>query len=240
MAELNQWAANFEAVLNDNQGQRLTATLINGLMYHVLTTLNTAQPTAPPQQNVAFVQTKLVDPLTVTQTFGDVTMAAVSLKTALEIGLRDLHEEHWKETEDYRNHTELKPDYGTLQEYEDKGMLQVFVMFPNKQLGQPQAVGNFICYFHRSTHNGELVANEDAIFVKKEWRGKSRSDAFIKFIHQSLADAGVKELRVEVKLTNRVGDMLLRRYGYQHVADRLSKRLDRPLYRALDVERDAA
>lgn len=223
-----QWLDHIERTLTENQGHRLTPAMMNGLMFAMATTLPPFAADEPRPEIQA--PPRLVEPLVAHESFSEVFFTTASLAYGLEHGLQNLHELHWQETEGYRNDDVLKPDYETLAQYEAAGRLQLFLMLKKDQADpSTQAVGNFICYFDRSTHDGKLIATEDALFVLKEWRNQSRASSFIKYIHLALADAGIKELRVETKIANKAGDLLQRRFGYEHVANRYVKRLDKML-----------
>lgn len=229
-----QWIQHIESVLVENQGQRLTPVVINGLLLQIAGSLPPFAADAPAP--VPAPPDRLLPPnLRLSERFSEVTFATAPLKVALGNGLRELHELHWQETEGYRNDLELKPDYELMQRMEDAGRFLLFVMLTQSDPGAtPELIGNFMVYIDRSTHTGLLVAREDTIFVKKEWRGQGRATAFMNFIHGALAKLGVTELRVDCKTSNHVAELLKRRHGYEEVSVGLVKRLDRPLYRPLE------
>ena len=239
-----QWIKHFESVLSDNRDNRLTTAVINGLIFAVSSTLPPFAADQPPAAATGGTQVnRLLPPnIRASEKFSEVAFAVWPLETALDHGLPELHELHWQETEGYRNDLPLKPDYGLMQAMEAQGRFLLFVMcaIPNGGDVVGELVGNFMVYIDRSTHTGLLVAREDTIFVKKEWRGQGRATAFIEFIHATLAKLGVTELRIDCKTSNHVGELMKRRHGYEHVSNGYVKRLDRSLYAPLEAVKASA
>lgn len=130
--------------------------------------------------------------------------------------LRPLHQAHWEETEGYRHGLELNPDYGRIIDYESRGMYRLFTLRADGEL-----VGNIGIYFNWSTHTQKKIASEDTLFVRKDHRGK-----VTKWFHDEVENAlkamGVSEIRITVKMTNRVGK-LMQRWGYKPVAVEMVK-----------------
>ena len=239
-----QWIKHFESVLSDNRDNRLTTAVINGLIFAVSSTLPPFAADQPPAAAAGGTQVnRLLPPdIRAHETFSEVSFTVTPLKMALQNGgLQEMHQLHWQETEDYRNDIPLQADYDLMQAMEDQGRFLLFVMYRyDASQSLTELLGNFMVYIDRSTHTGKLVAREDTIFVRKEWRGKGRGNAFIEFIHGTMAQLGVTELRATVKTMNHVGELLQRRHGYEEVGRLLVKRLDRPLYAPLEAVKASA
>ena len=79
-----------------------------------------------------------------------------------------------------------------------------------------RAAGYSNIYVTNDMHNGDLIAQEDTIYVLPEHR-KGAGRMLIKAVHAELKQRGVKRLNVTTMTDLRVSK-LLSRMGYQHVA----------------------
>ena len=85
------------------------------------------------------------------------------------------------------------------------------------------AVGYSNIYVTNDMHNGDLIAQEDTIYVLPEHR-KGAGRMLIKAVHEELKRRGVKRLNVTTMTDLRVSK-LLSRMGYQHVAHAMTLKL---------------
>lgn len=92
-----------------------------------------------------------------------------------------------------------------------EGWLLTFVL---RHYGK--AVGYSNMYLTNDMHNGELVAQEDTIFVVPEHRNGS-GRLLARFVHDELKRRGVKRLNVTTATDLRVWKWL-KRQGYKHTA----------------------
>lgn len=132
--------------------------------------------------------------------------------------LKPLHEAHWSETEKYRHELPLNPDYDGFIRMEDAGSLMLFTVRKDGEL-----VGQTTMKIFPSMHSQTLVANEDSLFLRKDVRGSlAVVMEFIRFLDDSLATVGVREVRVSSKLVNGA-DKLMMRAGFRPFATQLVK-----------------
>ncbi|MGD9893058.1 MAG: GNAT family N-acetyltransferase [Lautropia sp.] len=222
-------------VLNANVGNRITVQLGNGLMAELRGLLAQHFPDAEKRQVHVVQQPEpltRINPQVPVRSLGDGIVACVmTLDDAICYGLKRVHELHWQETEGYRNAVPLNVDYDLMRRSELAGRFAVFAMLEMKTGQIVRVVGNFMCYFTESTHTGELVATEDSLFVMEEFRRNNLANHFIEYVHDVLRDHGIKEIRVTTKAVNKVGELLRRRFGYEHVGTLLVKRFE-PAQRA--------
>ena len=80
--------------------------------------------------------------------------------------LHPLHVAHWGETEVWRHHVPLNPDYMAMVAMEQSGRLIQFTVRHGGAL-----VGNLRIFIQTSLHTQTLFASEDSLFIKKEHRG---------------------------------------------------------------------
>lgn len=96
-----------------------------------------------------------------------------------------------------------------------EGWLLTFVLRNNDR-----ACGYSNIYVTNDMHNGDLIAQEDTIYVLPEHRGKA-GRMLIKAVHSELMKRGVLRLNVTTMTDLRVSK-LLQRMGYKHVAHAMS------------------
>jgi GNAT superfamily N-acetyltransferase len=141
--------------------------------------------------------------------------------------IRPLHAEHWNETEGYRHGIAMKPDYPAFMAHERSGRFKLFTV----RTHEGKLVGNCGVYLSRSTHHQQLVATEDTLYLLPEHRRGHLARLFVEFVQTALYGAGVREIRITVKLDRQTAkpmaaERLLSRMGYEHVANELVKVLD--------------
>jgi hypothetical protein len=82
--------------------------------------------------------------------------------------LKPLHEQHWLESEGYRHCLQLRPNYQAMTAFECAGqLLQVTVRHEGK------LVGAIRMYITRSWHTGDMLANEDSLYLSPAHRSRS-------------------------------------------------------------------
>jgi hypothetical protein len=126
--------------------------------------------------------------------------------------LRPLHEEHWSETEKYRHGLELKPDYDAMAERERAGRLLQFTVRRDGML-----VGHLRMFLGTSLHTQTLFADEDTLFLRKQYRGSFLPLKLMRYAESALLSLGVREIRASSKKANNA-DVLMRRLKYDVVA----------------------
>lgn len=147
---------------------------------------------------------------------GSYTMAAERLADVLP-EVSALYEAHWNETEDYRHGLPFNPDYEWALQSEAAGKYLLLTLRHEGKL-----VGNYGLVFSRSHHTQTLLAHEDTMFIAPEHRRGRNFLRFAQFGEAAARCYGAVELRLNTKLTNKVGDMLPR-MGYTHVANQYVK-----------------
>lgn len=135
--------------------------------------------------------------------------------------LHALHEAHFAQTERYREHQGLNPDYeAMLWDWRTGRMLQFTMRHEGK------LVGNIRMYLTKSRHTGANVAREDTYFVLEEHRKGFSALRFWQYMEQALlALVGDVEIRTDSKASNNIG-RLNEYLGYQKVAEVFVKHLN--------------
>lgn len=133
--------------------------------------------------------------------------------------LRGIHEQHWRETEEYRHSIEFNPDYQRGIDLEIQGRY-LLIVARRRETGE--IVGNYGLYLSRSMHTQTMMATEDTLFLIKECRRGRLGIELIRYAENALRQLGVEELNVSVKLVNSVGPMI-ERMGYEPVATQYTK-----------------
>jgi len=122
------------------------------------------------------------------------------------------------ETDVYKR--ELKLNRKGFTKYEELGLFKMFCLREDGEL-----IGQCGAYITPSMHTGELTANEDFLFIKKEFRGGNTVFDFVRFVEDRLKAFGVKEVVVSARLENetfKITDKL----GYKRIAYQCSKRFE--------------
>lgn len=138
--------------------------------------------------------------------------------------LRELHQQHWWETEGYRHGLKFNPDYQRALDLEVQGRYFLIVA---RRAETGEVVGNYGLYLSRSMHTQTLMATEDTLFITKACRRGRLGVELIRYAENALRQLGVEELNVSVKLVNSVGPMI-ERMGYAPVATQYTKILKEP------------
>lgn len=133
--------------------------------------------------------------------------------------LRNLHEEHYAETEIYRSSIPLSPNYDEIIALERSGSA---LQFTARESGSNELVGNILISLFVDTWTNVLCAADLDIFVSPRCRKGFMAAKFFGFVEESLASLGVKEIRIGTKTINRSGK-LFEYLGYEHVANMYSK-----------------
>lgn len=142
---------------------------------------------------------------------------AVESFRGIEDELHGLHVRHWAETEKHRHGLPLNPDYGAMCADERAGRLVQFTV----RLGA-ELVGNLRMNLGTSRHSGTLFAREDTLYIAPEHRGGMLAVHLLRYAESALRALGVREIRADSKVINRA-DVLMRRMGYEHVANLFTK-----------------
>jgi Acetyltransferase (GNAT) family len=149
--------------------------------------------------------------------YGDYTYSAESLETILQ-EIIPIHQEHWNETEGYRDAVPFSPNYEEGFQRERSG---TFILLTVRDKDQ-RLIGNCMVHLSKSTHTKKWVAEEDTIFILKEHRKGRLGIKFIKYVERVLQGMSVTEIRMTANPINRVSD-LFGRMGYEHVANKFTK-----------------
>lgn len=136
--------------------------------------------------------------------------------------LRQLHEQHWRETEGHRHNLEFNPDYARAI---DLAMQGRYLLLVAQRADTDELVGNYGLYLARSMHTQTLMATEDTLFVRADCRRGRLGVEMIRYAEYVLRALGVRELNVTVKRVNNVGPMI-ERMGYLPVGTTYTKILN--------------
>ncbi len=136
--------------------------------------------------------------------------------------LHPLHEAHFAETERYRAHQGLKPDYLAMELDERAGRLLQFTL----RTAVGALVGNARMYLGTSRHTGAKFAQEDTFFVLSQHRKGLLAVRFWQYAERCLAALGVQEVRTDSKVSTGVG-RLNEYLGYAPVSTQYVKTLEK-------------
>lgn len=189
-------------------GQTLTPEVASRLLAEVITLCY------PGPVDVGHIQPKVV---------GSYVLRCAPLKEALA-KLRPIHEEHWQETEGYRHGLPFNPDYDRVIGLDQQGRCLMLVV-EHRETGE--LVGNYGFYLSRSVHTQTLMATEDTLFISKAHRRGRLGIELMRYAEYALAQLGVRDLNVSVKLVNNVGPML-ERMGFVPTGKQYTKILKEP------------
>jgi hypothetical protein len=134
--------------------------------------------------------------------------------------LHALHEAHFAETERYRGHLAMNPDYEVMKAEERAGTM---VQITARQAGE--LVGHIRLYIRRGRHTQTLHALEDAMYLLPEARGGRTALRMVQYSERVLKALGVAEVRCSAKLSNGAA-RFLEGAGYKPVATELVKFLE--------------
>lgn len=155
--------------------------------------------------------------------FGEKTTNGLVLKVERFRDIVDelhvLHEQHFSETEIHRLGFGLNPNYDYLIDLEKRGQL---IQFTARDRETNRLVGNIRMYINTSLHTGTQYATEDTFYLLPEYRKGWTALRFWRFMEESVRAIGVRELRTDSKVINKVHK--LNEYcGYKHVANKYVK-----------------
>lgn len=124
---------------------------------------------------------------------------------------------HWNETEGYRHDQPFNPDKERFFQYEEMGLYHSWSARDEGILA-----GNITMYVSQSMHTRLLIASEDTMYIRPEYRGKRVYYNLFRMVEKEMEEMGVREILLTSKLTNSAGK-LIERMGYTHVANQYSK-----------------
>jgi hypothetical protein len=128
-----------------------------------------------------------------------------------------LHVEHWEQTEEFRHHIPMNPDYVAMARDEDHGRMVQFTARAGAEL-----VGNLRVYVVLGRHTQTLHAVEDTMYLKPLHRTPRAALRFVEFAEKCLRQIGVREIRCTAKLSNNAA-RFFEGMGYRPVATELVK-----------------
>ena len=125
-----------------------------------------------------------------------------------------LSQNHWHETEMYRNGQELNPDKEKYLHYNDIGYHVLYTARDGDKM-----IGNCGMYITESMHTQTKMAMEDTIFLLPEYRKGGIAYHFMKFIENDLLNnKKVVEIIQSTKLNKHNASRLLEKMGFQFFA----------------------
>lgn len=131
--------------------------------------------------------------------------------------LHELHVEHWRQTEEFRHHIPMNPDYAAMARDEAHGRMIQFTARASGEL-----VGNTRMYVVVGRHTQTLHAVEDTMFLKPAHRTPRAALRFVEYVERCLRQIGVLEIRCTAKLSNNAA-RFFEGIGYRPVATELVK-----------------
>lgn len=148
----------------------------------------------------------------------ELTFQKESLKDCLQ-EIKPAWRSHWEETEGYREGLGFNPDIALYLEYERIGYYHLFTARHDGKL-----VGDCGMYVRTSMHSQTTNASEDTIYLYPEYRKGGNGGRFLDFVENHLTQKmGVREITIDIKLSNvRVGKLMERR-GYRPCSIQYSK-----------------
>lgn len=153
------------------------------------------------------------------KTCGSIVFAVESFRAIVQ-ELHPLHEEHWKQTEGFRHHIPLNPDYQALRADERAGgMVQITAR------REGELVGHLRLYLRKSRHTQTLVATEDAMYLQPDVRGGRTAMRMVEYSEGVLRVLGVTSATCTAKLVNGTA-RFFEGMGYKPVATELVKFLE--------------
>jgi len=145
----------------------------------------------------------------------------------MEDELRELHAEHYAETETLYLDAEFDPDYARYKNSEAAGQ---FVVFTVRDISNwhRDMVGYLQYYVFRDMHSkGMYTAREDAFFLTKDHRGGGLAPKLLSYAEHCLKQLGCRYVGMSSKAPVGGPDIgnFLERNGYRPVALYYSKQL---------------
>lgn len=145
----------------------------------------------------------------------------VELMEDLKDEIKPLHLAHWNETEEHRHDLPFNPDYRVFVRYEQANRYVLFTLRDEEW----KLVGNCAMYLDMSAHTQTLIATEDTLYLLPQARRGRMAFKFVKYVEDTLAAMGVKEINISVKVVNKAG-RFFHLLGYRHVENGLIKILE--------------
>jgi len=115
-----------------------------------------------------------------------------------------LLEKHWSEIALNQDKIKLNPDWGVYNKLEQDGKLKIFTARDDDKL-----VGYFVVIVDRHIHyKDHLFANNDILFLAKEYRKGFTGIKLVKFAEKCLKEDGVSVLTINTKVHQPFDKML--------------------------------
>jgi GNAT superfamily N-acetyltransferase len=123
--------------------------------------------------------------------------------------IKPLLEKHWEEIALNKDAIKLNPDWEAYAKMDAAGQVRIFTARDNGEL-----VGYFVVFVSTSLHyKDHKFANNDIIFLKKEYRKGLLGAKLIKFAVSHLKDENVSLLNINTKV-HQPFDGLMERLGF--------------------------
>ena len=135
----------------------------------------------------------------------------------MEEDIRQLHRDHWNETETLYLNEPLDPDYEYLRNAEECRRLVVFTV----RDADGVMVGNCMFFISRNIHmKTKLTATEDTFFLIKSRRGKGLAAAWLEYMKTALASLGITYVVMTDKspVGGKALDKLFKFSGFREIA----------------------
>lgn len=142
----------------------------------------------------------------------------------MEDEIHPLHAQHYEETEAPYLDTPFDPDYERYVASEEAGQFVVFTVRVHGEM-----VGYIQYYVFRDMHSqGMYTAREDALFLTKDYRGRSLAPALLDYAEHCLGQLGCKYVGMSSKAPSGGPDIgpWLEKNGYAPVATYYVKQLE--------------
>lgn len=128
---------------------------------------------------------------------------------------QELIQEHWEEIARNKEKIKLDPNWEAYEVLEEAGVFRIFTARADGKL-----VGYFAVLVMKHLHyKGDTFADNDVLFLKKEYRKGLTGVKLIKFAEACLRNDGVAVLNINTK-AHKPFDLILSRLGYEQ-ADRI-------------------
>jgi len=132
--------------------------------------------------------------------------------------VKPLLEAHYKEIALHQDKMQLNPDYKQYQGLQDLDILHIVTVRDEGIL-----IGYFVSIIVPHLHYKDHVcANNDILFVAKEYRGSMIGIKMFKYAEKELKKLGVSVISLHTKVHADFGT-ILERIGYEHVEQTYSK-----------------
>lgn len=107
---------------------------------------------------------------------------------------------------------EYNPQLDTYFDYAQRGILVTFIARDGVA-----PIGYSNIYIVNDMHDGERIAQEDAIYVLPQHRGTGAGDFLVRFVHAYMKEQKVKRLNITTSTDLKVANWL-KKHGYKHTA----------------------